>query len=410
MRSSLLGSAGALTSAVFRTARRSRGDERVRSSACALIVLTLVMSSLVACGGGSGDDGTTLLSSTEIAFLAPPPGVSGNDAVFALPDCSSGGAEEVCGSSVVDLYVVGADGRNKQRLTQEGGFLLEREYFSGLWDRPMWAPDGSSLMLTRGIEDPNTESLYGRFELWSLALDSEGAVRRVASGLAPSWSSDGSSVAYIRSENGAGSVVIADRTGGHERVLVKSAEFPIWSPSGSPILYNPAGKQVTWAVEPDGSATRKLFDGANAEWSPDGSKIAYVGKCAGSDYALCVVAADGSGTHQVAKFEWVGGFAWSPDGTTIAVVDVTYDHDTAGDLYVVRVNGAGLTRIASDVVGYPSWSPDGTRIAIAKLAGSGEDVRQNSASIFTIKPDGSDPQRVTDGPFDLHPAWRPTAG
>jgi Tol biopolymer transport system component len=372
-----------------------------------LAVLAIVAVSVAACGGGGGGGDRSALASAEIAFLAPPAGASGDDAVFALPDCSSVSSADVCGSSIVDLYVVRADGTERHRLTLEGGFLLEREYFAGVWDRPMWAPDGSSLMLTRGMADPESESLYGRFEVWTVG---QSTARRVASGLSPSWSPDGASIAYTHPEGDSSSVVILDLAGGNERVLVRSADLPHWSPNGSSILYTPFGKNVTWAVTPDGnSAPKRLFVGAEAEWSPDGRSIAYKGECGGDDYALCVSDADRSGTHQLAKFDWIGGFAWSPDGTQIAVVEVTYDHDTAGDLHVVNADGTGLTKIATDVVGYPSWAPDGTRIAIAKLAEPGEMVRQNTVSIFTVKPDGTDLRRVPNGPFDLHPAWKPTA-
>lgn len=50
---------------------------------------------------------------------------------------------------------------------------------------------------------------------------------------------------------------------------------------------------------------------------------------------------------------------------------------------------------------WPSWAPDGTRVAFASNRGGSWDI-------WTMKPDGSDPRRLTtDDGEDTHPAWSP---
>lgn len=50
---------------------------------------------------------------------------------------------------------------------------------------------------------------------------------------------------------------------------------------------------------------------------------------------------------------------------------------------------------------WPSWAPDGARVAFASNRGGSWDI-------WTMRPDGSDPRRLTtDGGEDTHPAWSP---
>jgi dipeptidyl aminopeptidase/acylaminoacyl peptidase len=110
-----------------------------------------------------------------------------------------------------------------------------------------------------------------------------------------------------------------------------------------------------------------------AEWSPDGSRIAYVGDSkprfspnVGS--GLFVVGADGRGRRRVTRGEdWSP--AWSPDGTTLAFARSIGGADTG--IYVKRLGGGAPRRVftAGEVGGNDepgevvslSWSPTSNR-------------------------------------------------
>ncbi len=153
-------------------------------------------------------------------------------------------------------------------------------------------------------------------------------------------------------------------------------------------------------------------------WSPDGSRIAYVGFVgSGSVHArLYTMAADGSEKQNAASMLRTFSFSqtqsmgkddaavpkligvalfppvWSPDSKKLAFLvneasEVKYDPPRK-ILYTVRIDGSELTRIAEDVVSVASWSPDGQLLAVAKFAG-------DNVGLFTLAADGSDEKLVT---------------
>lgn len=374
----------------------------------ALAVTVVVwLAGAAGCGGGSGAGDSA--AADEIAYLAPPPGAGASEAVFGEPECDPAFPESrdsPCASSIVDLALVEAKGQGSRRLTSDGGFLLDREYFRGVWDRPVWAPDGSAIAITRGLRDPSQEdSLTGRMEVW--IVDRDGTANRLDIGFSPAWSPDGSTIAYTRLDGESTRVAVVGRDGTGRRDVADTGGFPLWSPDGRRILYMSLDEPVTWVVDADGSgSSTKLVEGELAQWSPDGKQIAYWARTGSSQSVLYVADADGRDPWKLADLS-EGGFVWSPDGTRIAVVETTYEHDWAGPLHVVSVDGSDMKKLTDDAVGYPTWSPDGTTIAFAKLAKPDEMVRQNRASIYTIEPDGSNLVRITSGLFDLHPAWQP---
>jgi Tol biopolymer transport system component len=73
------------------------------------------------------------------------------------------------------------------------------------------------------------------------------------------------------------------------------------------------------------------------------------------------------------------------------------------DVFLVRPDGSGLTRVGLDAardIGW-SWSPDGERIAFVH-------ADQGQAEIYTMAADGSDARRLTDDPaYDLWPVYSP---
>jgi Tol biopolymer transport system component len=94
------------------------------------------------------------------------------------------------------------------------------------------------------------------------------------------------------------------------------------------------------------------------------------------------------------------GPAWSPDGTKIAFWS---DRNGNDEIYVMNQDGSGVTRLTNDtsVDFRPRWSPDGTKIVFVNR-------RNGNFEIYVMNADGSSPLRLTNDPAtDADPAWSP---
>ena len=203
------------------------------------------------------------------------------------------------------------------------------------------------------------------------------------------------------------------------------ANGEIWFRRGS-------GEGGVWieAVDPDGSNRRVLFRDPHAggtddvghayDWSPDGSRVAfidstgYIGEVStGSSWDVFVMNADGSGRVQVTDD---GGFdaapSWSPDGARIVYASDRSDPDRPGcemdfscnvDIFAVSVDGTDQLQLTSEA-GFdsqPDWGPDG-RIAFAS------DRDDPAGDIYVMNADGGEIARLTSTPgHDGQPRWSP---
>ncbi|HEU4989087.1 MAG TPA: S9 family peptidase, partial [Gemmatimonadaceae bacterium] len=75
-----------------------------------------------------------------------------------------------------------------------------------------------------------------------------------------------------------------------------------------------------WLMNADGTHDRMLADGSGAQWSPDGTRIAYVaeGRPAGAQIFVKWVALEGPGSQISNLTEAPSGLQWSPDGKRLA--------------------------------------------------------------------------------------------
>jgi dipeptidyl aminopeptidase/acylaminoacyl peptidase len=205
------------------------------------------------------------------------------------------------------------------------------------------------------------------------------------------------------------------------------AEQADWSPDGRAIAFDaPSGNGVDifiniFTVRPDGSGLAESplavhgFDGAPS-YSPDSTKIAFdqdVGDSQPTVHGIFVANADGSDPHRITT-----GIAtpeaydtnadWSPDGTRLAFTRVKNALEAA--IFVVGADGRGLKRLTPwrlDAAN-PDWSPDGSKLLFHSYY---EARRGKSANLFTIRPDGgrmTPLTRFTGGDAQaLGPSWSP---
>jgi len=231
----------------------------------------------------------------------------------------------------------------------------------------------------------------------------------------PKWSVDGRWVLFVHSK-GSGSelqVIGADGSGRHQLVGGGSPysgalySDPIWSPKGDAILFtatrdtNKDGKlderdvSEVWLVSADGSNLRKLAEGRDPAWSPEGLRVAFatLGKLDNEvpyrrDNGIDVINREGKNewtlvsTSRVPGEITLGGYkfgsgvflidkpAWSPTSKLVSLTAIGHTGmvltitDKASDLRPWGMNYEGG-------FGRSVWSPHGELLAYESYPPSG---------------------------------------
>jgi Tol biopolymer transport system component len=215
----------------------------------------------------------------------------------------------------------------------------------------------------------------------------------------PSWSGDGSLIAFVGSKGKANGIYVADADGGHLHLVkgTKRGRDPVIAPDGmtlafsrsrthfpKPTRHGIAGRfyssTTTWIVNLGGGRARRLTNWRNdvdyrpESFSPDGSLLAMTkrdDRLNGPRIALLHV-----GGGEVTELEVPGEEATiSPDGKQIAFagyldptrIETEEDHDyDIGELYTMSLDGSQVKRLtynSDKIESSPSWDPSGQRLA-----------------------------------------------
>ena len=229
-----------------------------------------------------------------------------------------------------DVFVVRADGTGERNVTKTP------QVHEGT---PAWSPDGQRIAFHTRRD--------GDFEIYAVDLDGANwenltnnhprpgapdATGRAGADLKPSWAADGRIVfESYRDEAGLNSDIWVIETNGTQHALVETpfptAEwFPSWSPDGTHVAYMSGGDGRPfdiYTVRDDRrdvtNVTRTPKTEDNPSWSPDGRRIAF-----GSNLG------DGGLDTRVYAAEWYQ----SGGGTTDNF-----------EIYTARADGTGLTRL-----------------------------------------------------------------
>ena len=169
---------------------------------------------------------------------------------------------------------------------------------------------------------------------------------------------------------------------------------PAFSPDGKEILFSSTrgGSVGVWRMSLDGSKPKRICDGDQADWSPDGKSIALR-----RNERLFVRQLATGKEEPITPDDWphCSGPAWSPDGRRIAFA---CRWDAGNGVFLVSPEGGEPTKVY-DRKGAcePRWSPDGTRL-----------VYETETNVAAIDPDGKKNRPVTwFGGIQRYPEWSP---
>ena len=213
------------------------------------------------------------------------------------------------------IYIFNTDGTNLTRLTTT----------NNVWDsEPCWSPDGTKIAFSRIYPDQNNKC-----EIWIMDIDGNNPYYIGIEGFAQKWSIDGEQFIYQSKIN-------------------ESSDIFICNIDGSGM------QQLTFTSASEG----------NPEWSPDGTKIAFVRFIYGQTdtYEILVMNSDGSNEIQLTNNNYLDHYPrWSPDGSKIAFIT-----DQLGamqfEVYIMNADGTGVYQVTNSPSGYtainPAWKPE----------------------------------------------------
>jgi TolB protein len=247
----------------------------------------------------------------------------------------------------------------------------------------------------------------------------------------PSWSPDGSKVAFNSDRDGTHNLYLIDADGTnlkqltHEKAPVV-AGMQSWTADGRWIYFGLFGQGPPrmCRIRPDGSEFQVVGEGIDPAVSPDGKTIVYA-KQLGDGHHLFAKDADGSNERQLTPKgnAWAGVHAaWSPDGTFIVYADQVGD---ALEIFRIDPDGKNATQLTKlgQAATTPAVSPDGKWISFrlcdevywrdGKTSERAyRERRADKRPVWVMGADGSDPHVIEPLHYQItidgsRAPWRP---
>lgn len=251
-------------------------------------------------------------------------------------------------SRVKEIFVADFDGSNRRQISRNGSIN----------NLPKWAPSGNRIAFI--------SYKHGQPTLYTINRGARGAraVRPSSTIYKGVWSPGG------------GEMLVAGRVGtGNTEILRLSLDgrsvtrltnrpaidsMPSWSPDGSRIAFvsDRTGTPQIYMMNPDGTGQRRIsFQGGynvNPEWSPRGDRIAYAAMVGGR-FNIMTMRPDGSNVVQLTSAGNSEYPSWAPNGRQLAF---QAGRGAGTAIYIINANGTNRRRIIDAPAGAtaPHWS------------------------------------------------------
>lgn len=312
-----------------------------------VLVSVLVMVSLVGCAQETEEPTSVLPSPSPFDSPVQPamdPAAGGEGALLFHSNRSGN----------YDIYVLDLETGELGRLTQSQDHEIE----------PAISPDGTRIAFARTRTDPRGQDIY--------VMDVDGGNQERITfmensiAMAPSWSPDGSQIAFYATQDGHFNLFVVPAEGGDVSSIPDSEQndmMPAWSPDGSQIAFvsDRDGRSELYVMNADGSNPTRLTDSMaddwRPHWSPDGRYIVFQSDDTGQ-WALYVVEVETGVVEPVTEGIIESKMpSWSGDGSQIFYA---LAEDQGYNLYVIDFGGEvahQLTNTTGVVDEYPVWIP-----------------------------------------------------
>ncbi len=217
--------------------------------------------------------------------------------------------------------------------------------------------------------------------------------------ITPALSPDGKMLAYAAGEPGRTSVMVRQISGGDAIRLAKGLA-PQWSPDGSKLVYVDSAGIATIPVF--GGTPQRLVTNPEKEyavspaWSHDGKFLAYAQVITNGGFgAIWIANADGTAARKILETKEPYALSWSPNDDRLAFVQgnllfvysgVQFGNMAPSAVWVVRKDGKDATPLTDSLHQSvsPVWSADGDGVFYVSNVRGGRDlyyqrVRRNRA-------------------------------